>query len=306
MKRTFRRIAALFVALSLLFGTLCLTACDAEGFINELLDGILDLIGEDNPQDTPQDTPQDGNYGYGEGGGDGTGVKKEGNKTVFSLDNVAKYSGKPYTEINGNQPFFTKSEITDDSYEYYGDLDDLGRCTPAHASIGKDLMPTEDRGSISSVKPTGWHSYSYDIVDGKSLYNRCHLIGFQLTGENANRKNLITGTRYLNVIGMLPFENQVADYINETDNHVMYRVTPVFVGANLVASGVLMEGYSVEDEGDGICFNIYCYNIQPGIYINYANGESRLMSESEGTALRCAVTAMVRIVVILPKKLLAA
>lgn len=184
------------------------------------------------------------------------------------------YQGEPYVVINDNNPDFTEADMTTVSFESYGELDGLGRCTTAFANIGKDLMPAEKRGSIGEVKPTGWQTAKYDNVDGKYLYNRCHLIGYQLTGENANAKNLITGTRYLNVDGMLPFENMVADYIKETNNHVMYRVTPVFSGDNLVASGVQMEAESVEDNGDGILFNVYCFNAQPGIAIDYATGNS--------------------------------
>ena len=186
------------------------------------------------------------------------------------------YQGEPYVVINDNNPDFTEADMTTASFESYGELDGLGRCTTAYANIGKDLMPTEKRGSIGEVKPTGWQTAKYDNVDGKYLYNRCHLIGYQLTGENANAKNLITGTRYLNVDGMLPFENMVADYIKETNNHVLYRVTPVFSGDNLVASGVQMEAKSVEDNGDGILFNVYCFNAQPGIAIDYATGNSHL------------------------------
>ena len=184
------------------------------------------------------------------------------------------YDGKPYVVINDNNPDFTEADMTTASFESYGELDGLGRCTTAFANIGKDLMPAEKRGPIGEVKPTGWQTAKYDNVDGKYLYNRCHLIGYQLTGENANEKNLITGTRYLNVDGMLPFENMVADYIKETGNHVLYRVTPVFSGDNLVASGVQMEAESVEDNGDGILFNVYCFNAQPGIAIDYATGDS--------------------------------
>lgn len=193
----------------------------------------------------------------------------------ISLDEIPDFSGKPFVEINGNIPFFTDEEKVTESYETYYDLDGLGRCTLAVACIGTDLMPTEDREGLDT-KPTGWQSVKYDIVDGKYLYNRCHLIGFQLTGENDNERNLITGTRFLNIDGMLPFENMVADYVEETGNHVMYRVTPIFKGNELVARGVLMEAWSVEDGGDGICFNIYAYNNQPGIVINYANGDSAL------------------------------
>lgn len=199
----------------------------------------------------------------------------------ITLDQVPAFSDKPYIPINANVPFFTEEEITDESFESYAPLDSLGRCGVAIACVGIDLMPTEDRKSISSVKPSGWQSVQYDIVSGKDLYNRCHLIGFQLTGENANKYNLITGTRYLNVDAMLPFENMVADYVKETENHVMYRVTPIFHGNELVARGVLIEGYSVEDEGADICFNIYCYNNQPGIVIDYATGLSRLATEDE-------------------------
>lgn len=200
----------------------------------------------------------------------------------FSLSSVGAYSGKAYVSVNGNTPYFTVDELTSTSFELYSDLDSLGRCGTVYASIGKDLMPTEERGSIGMVKPTGWHTVRYDdLVDGKYLYNRCHLIGFQLTGENANTSNLITGTRYLNIEGMLPFENMVADYVKETGNHVMYRVTPIFEGNNLLASGVLMEGYSVEDNGAGICFCVYAYNVQPGIEIDYATGESKLAESTQ-------------------------
>jgi DNA-entry nuclease len=189
---------------------------------------------------------------------------------------LPEYSDSPYVIVNNNEPFFTENDMTVDSFEYYGELDELGRCTVAYASIGKDLMPTEKRGSIGSVKPTGWHTVKYDIVDGKYLYNRCHLIGYQLTAENANKNNLITGTRYLNVDGMLLFENMVADYIKETNNHVLYRVTPIFTGDNLLADGVLMEAESVEDNGEGISYNVFCYNVQPGVKIDYVTGDSSL------------------------------
>ena len=199
--------------------------------------------------------------------------------SAFNAADVPAYSGEPYTAVNNNEPYFTSDNLTTEAFENYSELDALGRCGVAYANVCLETMPTEKRGSISEVKPTGWHSVKYDNVDGKSLYNRCHLIGYQLTAENANQQNLITGTRYLNVDGMLPFENMVADYVKETDNHVLYRVTPIFTGDNLVADGVLMEGYSVEDEGDGICFCVYAYNIQPGITIDYATGDSWLYSE---------------------------
>lgn len=187
---------------------------------------------------------------------------------------VPEYSGAAYIAVNDNTPYFTKSELPTESFEYYSDLDALGRCGVVCANIGQDIMPTEERGDIGQVKPTGWHTVKYDTVDGKYLYNRCHLIGYQLSAENANEKNLITGTRYLNVMGMLPFENMVADYVKETGNHVLYRVSPIFEGDDLVAFGVLMEGWSVEDNGEGICFNVFAYNVQPGIVIDYASGES--------------------------------
>lgn len=197
------------------------------------------------------------------------------------IEKPVKEQTKAYTVLNENVPEFSDSELTDQSFEMYSELDSLGRCGVAYASIGQDLMPTEERGSIGQVRPSGWHTVKYDWVDGKYLYNRCHLIGYQLTAENANPQNLITGTRYLNTEGMLPFENMVADYIRETGNHVLYRITPVFDGDNLVASGVQMEAKSVEDEGEGILFNVYCYNVQPGVTIDYATGESR---QSEDTS----------------------
>lgn len=198
---------------------------------------------------------------------------------AFDLAQIPAYTNSPYAVVNGNVPFFVESELTTSSFESYSDLDALGRCGAAYACVGQDIMPTEERGSIGQIKPSGWHTVKYDIVDGKYLYNRCHLAGYQLTGENANEKNLITGTRYLNIQGMLPFENMVADYVQETNNHVLYRVTPIFEGNNLVASGVLIEAKSVEDYGEGVEFNVYCYNVQPGIGIDYATGESWLIGE---------------------------
>ena len=210
-------------------------------------------------------------------------VVHTGTASAFNAADVPAYSGEPYTAVNNNEPYFTSDNLTTEAFENYSELDALGRCGVAYANVCLETMPTEKRGSISEVKPTGWHSVKYDNVDGKSLYNRCHLIGYQLTAENANQQNLITGTRYLNVDGMLPFENMVADYVKETDNHVLYRVTPIFTGDNLVADGVLMEGYSVEDEGDGICFCVYAYNVQPGITIDYATGDIWLSSEKENS-----------------------
>jgi len=194
------------------------------------------------------------------------------NETTVPSDTQTE---EPYIKVNGNVPRFSDEEKkTAAAFENYSDLDALGRCGVAFACVGKETMPTEERGPIGSIKPSGWHSVKYDFVDGKYLYNRCHLIGYQLTAENANEKNLITGTRYLNTKGMLPFENMVADYVKETGNHVLYRVTPVFEGKNLVASGVYMEAYSVEDDGDGICFYVYVFNRQPGVKIDYLTGDS--------------------------------
>ncbi len=198
------------------------------------------------------------------------------NNSYVSLDAIPAYDGKAYVAINNNEPFFTDSDMTTTAFENYSDLDSLGRCGVAYANICKEIMPTEERGKIGMIKPSGWHTVKYDVIKDRYLYNRCHLIGYQLAGENANPKNLITGTRYLNVEGMLPFENLVADYVNNTGNHVLYRVTPMFSGSNLVANGVLIEAKSVEDNGGGILFNVYCYNVQPGVGINYENGDSWL------------------------------
>ena len=203
----------------------------------------------------------------------------------ISLEEVPAYDGEPYVELDGNIPAFTQEELEDFPVEEYSPLDLLGRCGVARATVGLDTMPTEERGEIGQVKPSGWHLAKYDCVDGKYLYNRCHLIGYQLTGENANEENLITGTRYLNVDGMLPFENEVADYVEETGNHVFYRVTPVFEGSELVARGVQMEALSLEDGGEGVCFNVYAYNVQPGVVIDYATGESWLEGEQAPDSL---------------------
>ena len=198
-----------------------------------------------------------------------------------SVEGIPDFSGEPYVVLEDNQPRFEKEELVTKPYEFYSELDFLGRCGYAMACVGRDIMPTEDRESISSVKPSGWVNEKYDasLVDGGYIYNRCHLIGFQLTGENANKQNLITGTRYMNVEGMLPFEDMVADYVKETGNHVIYRVTPIFVGNNLVASGVRLEAFSVEDNGEGVCFHVFVYNVQPGITIDYATGENWLSGE---------------------------
>ena len=198
--------------------------------------------------------------------------------TSYDLKSIPEYSGEPYVTIHDNVPFFLEEELTTDAFETYSELDDLGRCGTAYANICEDIMPTEKRGKIGMIKPSGWHTVKYTGIDGNYLYNRCHLIGYQLSAENANEKNLITGTRYLNVTGMLPFENMVADYVNETGNHVLYRVTPIYNQENLVADGVLMQPQSVEN--DDLAFCVYCYNVQPGIEIDYHTGDSK-SSETE-------------------------
>ncbi|MBE6634285.1 MAG: hypothetical protein E7620_08110 [Ruminococcaceae bacterium] len=195
---------------------------------------------------------------------------------------IPTYSGSPYTPINNNLPTFTEEEITTVAFERYHSRDSLGRCTLAEACLGQELLPTGDRGSISSVKPTGWHSVTYPGLNSDSLYNRCHLIAWSLSGENANWENLVTGTRYMNESGMLPFENMILDYIRETGNHVMYRVTPIFDGNDLLCRGVLMEAYSVEDRGEGISFHVFCHNVQPGILLDYATGDSRMDDAATG------------------------
>ena len=266
-KRLCKVLSALILVLSLV---LSLAGCSG-----------ADIADSINPSQNESTTVQTDNAGGSNSSNKNNSADKN-DKLAAGTDSadwratLPEYSDSPYVIVNNNEPFFTENDMTADSFEYYGELDELGRCTVAYASIGKDLMPTEKRGSIGSVKPTGWHTVKYDIVDGKYLYNRCHLIGYQLTAENANKNNLITGTRYLNVDGMLLFENMVADYIKETNNHVLYRVTPIFTGDNLLADGVLMEAESVEDNGEGISYNVFCYNVQPGIKIDYATGDSSL------------------------------
>lgn len=205
----------------------------------------------------------------------------------ITLSNLPEFQGEddPFVAINNNEPNFDDSDKTTEAFETYSDLDSLGRCGVAYANICQEIMPTQKRGDISSIRPTGWKNKKYDtsLVDGAYLYNRCHLIGHQLAGEDANKKNLITGTRYFNVDGMLPFENMVADYVKETNNHVLYRVTPIYDGDNLVAKGVQMEAYSVEDDGEGVQFNVFVYNVQPGITIDYATGENKLSENDEST-----------------------
>ena len=208
-------------------------------------------------------------------------VNKDKTGVEVNLNNISEYNGSPYISLNANMPYFTDEEkLITEPFENYSNLDSLGRCGVAFANICKEIMPTEERGTIGQVRPSGWHTAKYNgVVDGNYLYNRCHLIGYQLAGENANELNLITGTRYLNMIGMLEFENTVSAYVEETNNHVLYRVTPIFEDDNLVAKGVEMEAWSVEDKGVGICFNVFCYNVQPGIEIDYATGESWLSNK---------------------------
>lgn len=194
----------------------------------------------------------------------------------YNIGEIPEYNGEAYVIINDNNPNFDKSDINTNSFESYSELDSLKRTGVAYANVSTDTMPTEERGKIGMIKPSGWHTVKYDIVDGKYLYNRCHLIGYQLTGENANEKNLITCTRYMNTVGMLEFENKVAEYVKNTNNHVLYRVTPIFEGNNLLASGVQMEALSIEDNGEGIKFNVYVYNVQDGITIDYSTGDSEL------------------------------
>jgi len=198
----------------------------------------------------------------------------------YDIGEIPKYNGEPYIIINNNEPNFSESELNSNDFEKYSDLDYLGRCGVAIAKVGIETMPTEKRGSIGMIKPSGWYTIKYDIVDGKYLYNRCHLIGYQLTGENANEKNLITCTRQMNTEGMLQFENQVADYIKETNNHVLYRATPIFEYTNLLATGIQLEALSVEDNGEGIKFNVFIYNVQDGIEINYKTGNSKLIEKN--------------------------
>ena len=267
-KRLCKVLSALILVLSLV---LSLAGCSGAD--------IADSINPSQNESTTVQTDKAGgsNFSNKNNSADKNDTLAAGTDSADWRATLPEYSDSPYVIVNNNEPFFTENDMTADSFEYYGELDELGRCTVAYASIGKDLMPTEKRGSIGSVKPTGWHTVKYDIVDGKYLYNRCHLIGYQLTAENANKNNLITGTRYLNVDGMLPlFENMVADYIKETNNHVLYRVTPIFTGDNLLADGVLMEAESVEDNGEGISYNVFCYNVQPGVKIDYVTGDSSL------------------------------
>lgn len=273
MRKRFLSIIALLLLVSCLF-----TACNLGTASNTEGDLGKTSVSESAPDSSSGSGSNDFSKSQTENG-----PSESQSSSEFSLSSVPKFTDKPYVVINNNVPYFTDEDMDLAPFEYYSPLDSLGRCGVTYSCISKELMPTEERGSIGQVKPSGWHTVKYDNVDGKYLYNRCHLIGFQLTAENANEQNLITGTRYMNVVGMLPFENMVADYIKETNNKVLYRVTPIFDGNNLVANGVLMEAKSVEDNGDGILFNVYVYNNQPGITIDYATGESHLSSDSGET-----------------------
>ena len=256
------KIVALISALLLLIMTLCVRYCsprEAE-LAGEIILAVLEVMEEYSEEELPD--PE---------------IPTAPEQERIEEPKIPVFTGEPFVEINGNVPFFGEADMTTEAYESYSPLDDLGRCGAAMACVGVELMPTMPRGEIGHIKPTGWHSVRYDIVEGGSLYNRCHLLGFQLTGENANRENLITDTRFMNVEGMLPFENMIADFVTETEEHVLYRVTPIYEHEeDLVAVGVLMEGWSVEDKGESICFCVFVYNAQPGIEIDYATGESRL------------------------------
>ena len=261
---------------------------ESESEIESELESETDAPSADNSGNTDTGNTNSGNSSSGNSntgnnnsgnntGNNNTGNNNSGNTPNYDvpvISGIPAYSGTDCIVLNGNEPQFSADEITATSFERYSPLDSLGRCGVALASLGRDLMPTGTRGDIGSVKPTGWHSTNYSTVPGRSLYNRSHLIAWSLAGENANDRNLITGTRNLNQIWMTKYEDMVRDYIKETGNHVMYRVTPHFAGNNLVASGVQMEAWSVEDNGEDICFNVFIYNVEAGIAINYATGDS--------------------------------
>ena len=276
MKYT-RKFLAILLTLVMLFS---FAGCDLESYEYDSNSSTISSTSEtSNPSNTSEDSKSEESSQPSDTSSTQTQKPSSvgsGTATAVKPSSLPKYSGEAFVVVNNNQPNFSASELTTTGYEKYSSRDSLGRCGVAIASCGKEIMPRPDekRGSISSITPTGWIQKSYSGISGGYLWNRCHLIGWQLSAENANRENLITGTRYMNINGMLPFENMVADYIKETGNHVAYRITPIFEGNNLVCSGVQMEAYSVEDDGDGICFNVYCYNVQPGITINYATGDS--------------------------------
>ena len=273
------KIAALLLSVAMLFS---FAGCTLDTDINESSSNFTDSsISESNTADDPPSsgsisTDSDVHSSGSEESEKPNTSTGTGTADPVKLSSIPAFSGNAYAVINDNQPNFSASELTTKAYENYADLDSQGRCGTAIASCGKEIMPAdgEERGSFSSIYPSGWKQAKYSGISGGYLWNRCHLIGWQLSAENANRKNLITGTRYMNINGMLPFENMVADYIQESGNHVAYRVTPIYDGNDLVCSGVQMEAYSIEDHGEAICFNVYCYNVQPGITINYATGDS--------------------------------
>lgn len=278
-KKALKRSLA-FAACALIAALVCLTGCYFTGTALSAapsFSSVPSYTAAANRTPEPEKT-ESPSFGVSASPTPSASSNTENTETTEADLTLLKYSGKPYAVVNGGIPSFSQTGTA--SWERYGELDRLGRCTAAEACIGRDIMPTLTRGPIGQIKPTGWQTAKYDFVDGKYLYNRCHLIGFQLTGENANERNLITGTRYLNTKGMLPFENMVADYIKDTGNHVMYRCTPVFAGNESVARGVHLEAYSVEDKGDGICFNVFIFNVQPGVKIDYLTGESSLENES--------------------------
>ena len=274
------------IALTLLLSIALATGCSASTAGNEAPPGeptpeLASTGTPDGPQE-PQSAPaEDTNQQETEAAGENRPVTDDG---VISYRDVPAFEGNPYVYVNDGEPVFTDEQrAAETGYERYGELDELGRCTAAFAVVGPETQPTEKRGSIGEVRPSGWQMAKYDFVEGKYLFNRCHLLGYQLTGENANERNLITGTRYLNVQGMLPFENAVADYVDATGNHVLMAVMPVFEGSELVARGVHMMAESVEDGGEGVAFNVFCYNVQPGVVIDYGTGESML--EEDATPL---------------------
>lgn len=294
-----RRKNTILITLILCFCLTFLSACDRLNTTNLPENGTV-FVDDNNGADTnqpdgesqeqknsnsPNQASEDSNSDEQDSSGRLTIQQFSGNENDsryrFDISKIPVFSGEPYVVINENRPAFQDTDYIIEAFEFYSELDSLGRCGVAFANICKEIMPTEERESIGSVKPSGWHTVKYDVIEDTYLYNRCHLIGFQLAGENANEKNLITGTRYMNVEGMLPFENMIADYVDETGNHVLYRVTPIFEGNNLVATGVEMEAASVEDKGEGLCFHVFVYNNQPGIVIDYATGESELSKEAD-------------------------
>jgi len=292
-----KSLLSILCLIAVLFSAVTLTGCDSES-VSETTTEAVETIESQLTENETEEITDNSETEKGEESKTEKETEKVNKPNSIGDDNskavlsdIPEYSGRPYVVINGNVPSFNKYELTTKGYETYASLDSLGRCGGAVASCGKEIMPkaNEERGSISSVKPSGWVQAQYDWVSGKYLYNRCHLIGWQLSAENANKRNLITGTRYMNTEGMLPFENMVADYIRETGNHVAYRITPIYDGNDLVATGVQMEAYSVEDDGEGICFNVFCYNIQPGIEIDYTTGKSWAASGSATTTKKQTV-----------------